>query len=49
MGALQYLLSSMIGFIYSKFAFRLEGLPLTMQLCGVIALFLCLKRINKTI
>ncbi|WP_260766750.1 multidrug effflux MFS transporter [Klebsiella pneumoniae] len=48
-GALQYLLSSIIGFIYSKFAFGLESLPLTMLLCGVIALFLCLKRINKTI
>jgi DHA1 family bicyclomycin/chloramphenicol resistance-like MFS transporter len=47
MGAMQYLQSSVIGFIYSKFAFGLEGLPLTMLVCGVIALAFCLKR-NKT-
>ncbi|AEN67192.1 major facilitator superfamily transporter (plasmid) [Enterobacter soli] len=49
MGALQYLLSSINFFIYSKFSFGLEGLPLTMLFCSVIALFLSLKRINKTI
>lgn len=47
MGAVQYLQSSMIGFIYSKFAFGLEGLPMTMLVCGVIALTFCLKG-NKT-
>ncbi len=49
MGAMQYLQSSIIGFLYSKFAFELEGLPLTMFICGVIALVFCLKYKNKTI
>lgn len=44
MGAVQYLQSSIIGFLYSKFAFGLGGLPLTMLICGVIALAFCLKR-----
>lgn len=44
MGAVQYLQSSIIGFLYSKFVFGLEGLPLTMLICGVIALAFCLKR-----
>jgi len=47
MGALQYLQSSIIGFIYSKFAFGPEGLPLTMLLCGVIALAFCLNANKK--
>lgn len=50
MGAVQYLQSSVIGFIYSKFAFGLEGLPLVMLVCGLIALAFCLtckKENNK--
>lgn len=39
MGALQYLLSSIIGFAYSKWSVGLASLPLTLALCGVIALF----------
>lgn len=38
MGALQYLLSSIIGFAYSKWSAGLESLPLTLALCGAIAL-----------
>jgi DHA1 family bicyclomycin/chloramphenicol resistance-like MFS transporter len=43
MGAMQYLQSSVIGIIYSKCAFGLEGLPLTMLACGIVALVFCLK------
>lgn len=38
MGALQYLLSSVIGFAYSKWSVGLESLPLALALCGAIAL-----------
>lgn len=47
MGALQYLLSSIIGFAYSKWSVGLESLPLTLALCGAIALFCIFMTKNK--
>lgn len=46
MGALQYLLSSIIGFAYSKWSAGLESLPLTLALCGAIAL-ICISITNN--
>lgn len=43
MGSIQYFLSSIIGFIYSKFAFGLEGMPLVMLACSIIAIVFVLK------
>lgn len=43
MGSVQYFLSSVIGFIYSKLVFGLEGMPLVMLLCSIIAVIFVLK------
>lgn len=46
MGALQYLMSSVIGFAYSRWAAGLESLPLAICLCGTVAL-VCLFSTSK--